>query len=173
MDRVTLVTILTLSSLIWSPASAQQGSTSPVQTEIAPSVEIITTAPNQTSARQVYFQSDLDEATEGIRRTRIALISTSAVFGVGIILASIGASQCTAIDTIDGWHWENYICNNAGDVLVPLGGSFLMLGSIGMITSGIMLGVRKGKRRRMQQDMRRSTYGGRLQWDVESARLVF
>jgi hypothetical protein len=171
MDRVTLVTILTLSSWIWSPASAQQGSTPPVQTEIAPSVEIITTAPNQTSARQVYFQSDLDEATEGIRRTRIALISTSAVFGVGIILASIGASQCTAFDTID--RWDDYVCNNAGDVLVPLGASFLGAGSIGMITSGIILGVKKGQRRRMQQDIRRSSYGGRLQWDVDSARLVF
>jgi hypothetical protein len=173
MYRVTLVAMLALSSLIWSPASAQQEATAPVQTEIAPSIEIITTAPNQTSARQVYFQSDLDEAAEGIRRTRVALISTSAVFGVGIILASIGASQCTAIEVIDGWQWHDYICNNAGDVLVPLGGSFLALGSIGMITSGIMLGVRKGKRRRMQQDMRRSTYGGRLQWDVESGKLVF
>jgi hypothetical protein len=170
MYRVTLVAMLALSSLIWSPASAQQEATAPVQTEIAPSVEIITTAPNQTSGRQVYFQSDLDEATEGIRRTRVALISTSAVFGVGIILASIGASQCTAIDTFDRW---DYVCNNAGDVLVPLGGSFLGLGSIGMITSGIMLGVKKGQRRRMQQDMRRSTYGGRLRWDVEAARLVF
>jgi hypothetical protein len=54
-----------------------------------------------------------------------------------------------------------------------MGATLLSLGAIGMITSGIMLGVKKGKRRRMQRDMRRSAYGARLQWDVDSGQLVF
>jgi len=171
MHRALASTVLVLSALRVSPVAAQEGAQPQVQTEIAPSVQIITTAPNQTSARDVYFQSDLDELSESIRRTRVALISTSAAFGVGIILASIGASQCTRVDSY--YYSYNYRCNNAGDVLVPLGGTFLGLGAIGMITSGIMLGVKKGKRRRMRQDIRRSNYGSRLEWDVDSGSLVF
>jgi hypothetical protein len=41
-----------------------------------------------------------------------------------------------------------------------------------MITSGIMLGVRKGKRRRLQRDIR-NQQGARLQWNVEAGRLEF
>jgi len=168
MHRVIFAIVLALFALREGSVAAQEGAPPPVQ--LAPSVEIITTAPNQTAASQVYFQSDLDEASESIRRTRIALISTSAVFAVGIIFASIGASQCTYHDY---YYSRDYVCNNAGDVLLPLGGGFLGAGTIGMLTSGIMLGVKKGQRRKLQREMRRSYYGGRLQWDIESGRLVF
>jgi hypothetical protein len=171
MDRITFAAVLVLSVLTIRPAAAQQGASSNVQTEAPPAAMIITTAPNQSSARQVYFQSDLDDLNDGIRRTRIALISTSAVTAVGIILTSIGASQCTYYNS--NYYNYPYNCNRAGDVLLPMGGTFLSLGAIGMITSGIMLGVKKGKRRRMQRDMRRSAYGARLQWDVDSGQLVF
>ncbi|MGB8221680.1 MAG: hypothetical protein WCF10_03790 [Polyangiales bacterium] len=173
MDRITFAAVLILSVLTIRPAAAQQGASSNVQTEAPPAATIITTAPNQSSARQVYFQSDLDDLNNGIDRTRVALISTSAVTAVGIILTSIGASQCTYYYYSSNYYDYSHNCNTAGNVLVPMGATFLSLGAIGMITSGIMLGVKKGKRRRLQRDMRQSAYGARLQWDVDSGRLVF
>jgi len=166
-----LASILSLSCLSWSPAAAQQDSAPQVQAEVAPSMGIITTPPNQTSARQVYFQSDLDEANEGIRRTRIALISTSAATAVGAILLGVGTTQCEWI--YHAYYYDDYVCNTAGNALVGTGATLIGLGSIGMLTSGIMLGVRKGKRRHLQRDMRRSVYGSRLEWDIEEARLRF
>jgi hypothetical protein len=130
------------------------------------------TAPGQTSVSQVYFASDLEEAEIRSRRTRNALIATSAVFGVGIILTGIGASQCQQWNDSFG-DPDTWQCNNAGDVLVGLGGALAGAGAIGMITSGIMLGVRNKQKREIQRDMRRHYYGNRLQWDIPSGRLVF
>lgn len=154
-------TILALSLLIASPVAAQ---------EAPPPAVVITTSPNQVSPSPGYFQYELEEATERSRRVRVALISTSAVFGVGIILAGIGASQCQVIQRINQ---DEILCNRAGEVLVPLGGAFIAAGAIGMITSGIMLGVRNKQKREIERDMRRHYYGGRLQWDIPSGRLVF
>jgi hypothetical protein len=153
--------ILTLSLLIVSPIAAQ---------EAPPPAVVITTSPNQVSPSPGYFQYELEDAKERSRRVRVALISTSAVFGVGLILAGVGASQCEVIQRINQ---DEILCNRAGDVLVPLGGAFIGAGAIGMITSGIMLGVRNKQKREIERDMRRHYYGGRLQWDIPSGRLVF
>ncbi len=133
---------------------------------------IITTAPEQTAARRnVWFEQDLEAADARSRRSRNALIGTSAVVGLGAILAGIGASQCQWIAVPNGQ--DEWLCNNAGDVLVPLGGTFIGLGAVGMITSGIILGVSNKRKREIQRDMRRSYYGGRLRWDSRSGGLVF
>ena len=154
--------ILTLSLLIVSPVAAQ---------EAPPPAVVITTSPNPVSPSPGYYQYELEDAKERSRRVRVALISTSAVFGVGIILAGIGASQCEIIQRFN--QPDDILCNTAGDVLLPLGGAFIGAGAIGMITSGIMLGVRNKQKREIERDMRRHYYGGRLQWDIESGRLVF
>ena len=65
------------------------------------------------------------------------------------------------------------MCNNAGDVLLPLGGTIAGLSAIGMLTSGIMLGVSNKRKRDIQRDIRRSQYGRRLQWDIPKGALVF
>jgi len=165
--------MLSLSSLSWSPAAAQQDSAPQVQAEVAPSMGIITTPPNQTSARQVYFQSDLEESNEGILRTRIALISTGAVAAVGAILLGVGTTQCEWVYTAYYHDHDDYVCSTAGNALLGTGATLFSLGTIGVVTSGIMLGVRKGKRRQLERDMRRSVYGSRLEWDIEEARLRF
>lgn len=166
MSRCLLPATLTLAALITSSAHAQQ-----VQTETAPAPSIVTTAPNQTSVSRVYFDYDLEEAEERSRRVRVALISTSAVFGVGVILAGIGASQCQSVRRFN--QPDDIICNRAGDVLVPLGGTLAAIGAIGMITSGIMLGVRNKQKREIERDMRRRYYGDRFHWDVPSGGFVF
>jgi len=154
--------IFTLSLLIVSPVAAQ---------EAPPPAVVITTSPNPVSPSPGYYQYELEDARERSRRVRVALISTSAVFGVGLILAGIGASQCQVVQRFN--QPEDLLCNTAGDVLLPLGGAFMGAGAIGMITSGIMLGVRNKQKREIERDMRRHYYGGRLQWDIPSGRLVF
>ena len=153
------------------PASAQQ--TAPeAGSETVPPGTVITTAPNQpTQARQDWLQKDLEEATERSRRTRIALISTSAAFAVGVVLGGAGASQCDEIRRSDGT--TEWVCNNAGNVLVPLGGTIAGLSAIGMITSGIMLGVANKRKREAERDIRRSYSGHRFHWDIPSGRFVF
>jgi hypothetical protein len=115
-----------------------------------------------------YTDYDLQEAKRQSRVMRNALIGTSAGFALGVILAGIGASQCTQINNRDEW-----ICNNAGDVLLPLGGTFAALGAIGMITTGIMLGVRNKHKREIERDIRRRYGSSRFRWDEKSSRFVF
>ena len=168
-----VIVIFTLIATALSPVrSAAQEPTSPeVEAETGSTSSIVTVSPNQTSASQVYFDHDLEDAEERSRRVRVALISSSAVFGVGMILGGVGFSQCQVIQGFN--QQDELLCNNAGDVLVPLGGSFLVAGAIGMITSGIMLGVRNKQKREMERDMRRRYYGSKFRWDAPSGRFVF
>jgi len=116
-----------------------------------------------------YTDYDLQEAKRRSRTVRNGLIGTSAAFALGAILFGVGASQCDDFTQFDGR--GDWICNNAGDVLVPLGGTFMGLGSIGMITTGIMLGVRNKQKREIERDMRR--YRSRFRWDERSGQFVF
>jgi hypothetical protein len=167
MHRFVLTSLLVCSGA--SATSAQQGTSPDVEAQTVPPGQVIMTAPSQTSASGVYFDYDLKEAEERSRRTRNALIATSAVTGVGIILLGVGSSQCE-----EGFNdSDDRVCNNAGDVLRPLGGSLFGAGSIGMITSGIMLGVSNKRKREIQRDMRRHYHGSRFHWDVGSGRFAF
>ena len=163
MSRATHTLLgLALALLGATPAFAQQAAPASSDTNT-----IITTAPAQSASREVWFQRDLEDAKTRVRRTRNALIGTSAGFAVGLILAGSGASQCDYIDRIN--QNDQLDCNRAGDVLLPLGGTIAALGAIGMITSGIMLGVAKKRKREIERDYRRSVYGRRLQWDPSGA----
>ena len=173
MNRATTstVTLLVFTLLLASPGSAQEPAAQ-AQAEANVNASIVTTAPNQgASSRDIWFQEDLAAAEARSRRSRNALIWTSAVFGVGAILAGIGASQCQSITSVN--NYDELLCNNAGDVLLPLGGTLAGLGGIGMITSGIILGVSNKRKRDIKRDMRRASYGRRLQWDIPSGGLVF
>lgn len=142
------------------------------EAEASPPPGVITTAPNQTaSSRDVWFQEDLAAAKARSKASRNALIGTSAAFAFGAVLMGIGASQCEWVPRFN--QPEELVCNNTGDVLLPLGGTFVGLGAIGMITSGIILGVANKRKREIQRDMRRSHYGRRLQWDIPKGALVF
>lgn len=173
MNRATTpaASLLVFTLLAGSPVSAEEPSPKE-QAEANVNASIVTTGPNQgASSRDVWFQQDLEEARARSRRSRNALIGTSAAFGVGAILAGIGASQCQKFSTANTF--DDLLCNNAGNVLLPLGGTIAGLSAIGMITSGIILGVANKRKREIQRDMRRSQYGRRLQWEVPSGGLVF
>ena len=173
MIRASIARSLVVAAICWTagPASAQQTSTSS-DTETAPSISIATSAPNQTSVQR-WLQVDLEEAKARSRRTRNALIGTSAGFLVGSIIAGIGLSQCQEVPKVQANTYDTLLCNNAGKVMLPLGGTIAGLSFIGMLTSGIMLGVSNKRKREIQRDIRRSQYGRRLQWDIPSGALVF
>ena len=106
-----------------------------------------------------------DEMELRVKRARTGLIVNSAILVVGVALTVGGAvydarnpPDPNALLTLP----NGYLI--AGIVLVPVG-------SIGMIVSGVMLGVRKGKLRRLQQ----AHYGTprRVHWDLAQSRLVF
>lgn len=133
---------------------------------------MVTTSPKPVS-QQEWLQLDLEEAADRSRRTRNALIGTSAAFAAGIVMFGVGLSQCQSVASTTSSNQDELLCNGAGNVLVPLGGTISFLGFVGVLTSGIMLGVSNKRKRQIQRDMRRAAYGGRLQWDAASGGLVF
>ena len=154
------------------PVSAQQSEATGAP-EASPPASIVITAPNQPASQEGWMQYDLEEARERTRRTRIALISTSAAFALGAILTGVGFSQCTRVQTTTSTYYDDLVCNTAGDVLLPLGGTITFLGFVGVLTSGIMFGKANRRKREIERDIRRSQYGRRLQWDAPSGGLVF
>ena len=158
--------LLVLCVVLPEGRSFAQGTTPQIQTQTGAETSVVYTPPGGYS----YTDYDLQEAKRRSRVVRNALIGTSVAFGVGAILMGIGASQCDNFTRFDGRN--DWICNNAGDVLVPLGGTFMGLGAIGMITTGIMLGVRNKQKREIERDRRRR-YGTRFRWDEKSGRFVF
>ena len=173
MIRASIARTLVVVAICWTAGivSAQQGSTTP-EAETGPSISIATSAPNQTSEER-WLQVDLEEAKARSRRIRNALVGTSAGFAVGAILAGIGLSQCQEVPKEQANTYDSLLCNNAGKVMLPLGGTIAGLSFVGMLTSGIMLGVSNKRKREIQRDIRRSQLGRRLQWDIPSGALVF
>ena len=173
MIQASIARTLVVVAICWTAGtvSAQQASTMP-EAETGPSISIATSAPNQTSEER-WLQVDLEEAKARSRRTRNALIGTSAGFAVGAILAGIGLSQCQEVPKEQANTYDSLLCNNAGKVMLPLGGTIAGLSFVGMLTSGIMLGVANKRKREIQRDIRRRQLGRRLQWDIPSGALVF
>jgi len=169
--RFLLVGLLSFLALLApSVAAAQQDAPPRVEPDAAPSTMIVTT-PRETSVLPTSLEVQRERAADRSRRVRNALIGTSAVFGAGMIFAGIGASQCYVIQR--PYVPEELVCNTAGDVLLGFGVTFITLGAIGMLTSGIMLGVRNKQRRELERNAQRRSYGSGFHWNVESGRFVF
>jgi hypothetical protein len=157
------ISFFAVALVISEPASAQ---TSEPDTN---SASIITTAPSPSASREVWYKKDMEDANARVLKLRNALIGTSVGFAVGAVIAGIGVSQCQTIN-VPGQDYDDVLCNRAGNVMVPLGGTIVALGAIGMLTTGIMLGVAKKRRREIERDFRRSAYGRRLRWDASGLR---
>lgn len=103
------------------------------------------------------------------RRSRNALIGTSAALTVGTILAFSFAAQCVDYNVPSG---STRTCSTAGqEAGLNIGAMMFMGGLIGTLTTGIMLGVRKGKLRRMDDKPRPGQAA--VRWDPRRSRFVF
>ena len=162
-----LATLVTCAAVFEGNALAQ-GTSPEVQAE-TPSES--TAPPPPSSVYRPYDEYDLAEAKRQSLVVRNALIGTSASFALGAILGGVGASQCTTFTRPNGT--EELDCNKTGDVLLPLGGTIAVLSFVGMLTTGIMLGVRNKQKREIEREIRRRYTARRLHFDEASGGLVF
>ena len=162
-----LATLMSCAALLEGTAFAQD--TSP---DTQPQTTSDSTAPPPPDTLyRPYDQSDIDEVTRQGRVLRNWLIGTSAALVAGTILVGAGASQCESFSRVTGSN--RVACNNAGEVLVPLGATIAVLSAIGMLTSGIMLGIRNKQKREIELEIRRQYSKRRLHFDAKSGGLVF
>ncbi|MGB8224432.1 MAG: hypothetical protein WCF10_17705, partial [Polyangiales bacterium] len=103
----------------------------------------------------------LQEMDLRVRRARIALgVSVVPIF-IGAILAGVGAGN--SIFSQDD--------TSSADAAVIAGSAIMGAGGVSMIATGILLGVRKHQRREFKETQHGTAR--RLQWDLQTSRLVF
>ena len=118
-----------------------------------------------------YQDFQLQELERKTKRSRNALIGTSVAAAVGLALAIPGASQCESVE-VNGESF--YECTRTGDALIRAGSPLVIGGLTGAVVSGIILGVRKGKIRRLNDSFAASSSKKRaVQWDERRGSLVF
>jgi len=107
---------------------------------------------------------ELEKMELRVRRARIGLFSTAGATVVGAALFGVGFARSRSAQDLDALKREN-----AGPLF---SGMVIMIGgAIGMIASGIVLGISKGELRRLKE----ARYEGprKVQWDPAQSRLVF
>ncbi len=117
-----------------------------------------------------YEDYKLQELERTAKRSRNALIGTSVAAAVGLALVIPATSgQC---ESVESGGESSYECTRAGDVLLGVGSPLVIGGLTGAVVSGIILGVRKGKMRRLNDTFAPSKTRA-LRWDERSSRFVF
>ncbi|MGB5546924.1 MAG: hypothetical protein WBM74_10160 [Polyangiales bacterium] len=162
MSRIALFAVLAAAA-IPSPALAQPETVDPNADSA--------TAPDSPACVDAFFQQELDDAKARSRRSRNALIGTSAAVGVGLAFIPIGNSQCQVVSRPG--QEDTLLCNTTGDVLWGLGVSMMVTGGIGMITSAIILGVANKRVRQTKRDIRSRHYSRKVRWDAPSGGFTF
>jgi hypothetical protein len=104
----------------------------------------------------------LEEVELRVRRARIGLLSTTGVAVVGAGLFGAGAARARSSQDLDAL--------SEGPLLIS-GMSLMIGGAVGMIVTGTLLGIRKGELRRLKEA--RYERPRRVQWDLETSRVVF
>lgn len=117
-----------------------------------------------------YEEYRLQELERAAKRSRNALIGTAAAAAVGLVLVIPATStQCQSTD-VDGK--SGYDCTRAGDALIGVGSPLVIGGLTGALVSGIILGVRKSKLRRLN-DSFGPAKTRTVRWDERSSRFIF
>lgn len=117
-----------------------------------------------------YEEYKLQELQRTAKRSRNALIGTSAAAAVGLALVIPAASsQCQSVE-LGGE--SKYECTRTGDTLLRVGSPLVIGGLTGALVSGIILGVRKGKIRRLNDSFSPNKTRA-VRWDERSSRFVF
>ncbi len=140
-------------------ASAQTEEHAPLELE---STHVAPTTPTTSNGY------DLEQMDVRVRRARIGLISTAAatVVGLPLLLAGLYHENCFFDDLFSPAGQPRW-CSPARFT----GAVLLAGGSAGVIATGILLGVRKRKRRVLQNAHYRRPR--KVQWDLASSRVVF
>jgi hypothetical protein len=105
---------------------------------------LVTQPPDVVPAALNLDLSDLEWAQNRVGTSRLWLLVTSGSFALGWVMVFAGSSQCETINGV-------FVCPQAADKTTTAGALFLAFGSIGVLTSSIMLGVRNGKKRELER----------------------
>jgi hypothetical protein len=135
--------------------------------------EIILWLPEPNPEPELAYQEfQLEELERKSKRSRNALIGTSVAAAVGLALVLPAASsQC---ESVEANGQSSYECTRTGDALIRAGSPLVIGGLTGAVVSGIILGVRKGKIRRLNDSFAASSTKKRaVQWDERKGRFVF
>jgi hypothetical protein len=135
--------------------------------------EIILWLPEPNPEPELAYQEfQLEELERKSKRSRNALIGTSVAAAVGLALVLPAASsQC---ESVEANGQSSYECTRTGDALIRAGSPLVIGGLTGAVVSGIILGVRKGKIRRLNDSFAASSSKKRaVQWDERKGRFVF
>lgn len=160
LRRTALLSVVACSLVVAIPASAQESAPAPVVPDIS-----------EPPAPQLsYDEYKLEEMRRRTRVSRNAFIGTSVAAALGAALFLPGViSQCDKVRRFDGTN--ELVCSTAGALLVGFGTPLVFGGGVGMVATGIMLGVRKGKVRKLKA--RAGPSARRVRWDPATARFVF
>lgn len=107
----------------------------------------------------------LTDAQDRSRRARNGLIGSTALFAVGWIFLGVAIPRCEA-------GTNELLCTSPGYAYMTIGLTLTGAGAIGMVVSGILLGVRNGHKRTLARTIGRRP-GARFRWDPRSASFVF
>jgi hypothetical protein len=106
----------------------------------------------------------IEEMNLRVKRARIGLLSTVGVTAAGVVLFGAGAARSRSSEDLD-------VLSRKNGALLISGMSLMISGAVGMIASGIVLGLSKAELRSLQEaDYRRPR---RVQWDLARSRLLF
>lgn len=160
-------------SLVVSIAALESGACAdePIITEAPGSSVRLGYVARPSSSYDEFRQRELHESS---RRSRNALIGLSASTVVGAALLFPGLiRQCYLIQTgFSSPTTEELRCSPAGKGLVGVGWPLFFGGATGVLISGIMFGVRKGKLRRLEDRMAYEKSRA-VRWDPRTSRFVF
>ncbi len=165
--------LLGIFSLALSIAAFESGARAdePIITEAPASSSQLGYVARPSSSYDEFRQRELHESS---RRSRNALIGLSAATVLGAALWFPGLiRQCYVIQTnFTSPSTDELRCSPAGKALVGIGTPLFFGGVTGVLISGIMFGVRKGKLRRLED---RIAYekSRAFRWDPHSSRFVF
>ena len=84
--------------------------------------------------------SELQQAQLDVESSRFWLVLTSGSFALGWVMTFAGFARCETVN-------DELICPQASDRTATAGVLFLSFGSVGVLVSSIMLGVRNGKKK--------------------------
>ena len=119
--------------------------------------------------RQTWEEYEYESLKRDARRSRNALIGTSAATLAGFGLAMGFSWKCAEYNPPPG---SDRWCSTRGqEAGLTIGAMMFWGGAIGALTTGIMLGVRKGKMRRLDDQIRLGQSA--LHWDPVRSRFAF
>lgn len=128
-----------------------------------------TTSP--ASPRLSYDEYRRNELEFLAKRSRIALFTTSAAAAVGVALVTPAlVNECVRVASSSSF--DDVRCSGTGKTLLGIGVPFLAAGVLGIIISGTMFGVRKGKIRHIENRLAYENARA-IRWDPSQTAFVF